>query len=61
MTFKGTKEMKEAAIEHVLSLEADGGTNINEAVLEGIRVVEKVKSTPNALPMNARQVSFKIW
>ena len=53
--------MKEAAIEHVLSLEADGGTNINEAVLEGIRVVEKVKSTPNALPMNARQVSFKIW
>jgi uncharacterized protein with von Willebrand factor type A (vWA) domain len=45
-----------SALEFILSQEADGGTNINEALVEGLRTIQKVKEAGNILPENARQV-----
>merc|ERR1712226_1721347 len=37
-----TKENKKKAISHVLDLEAEGGTNINSAILEGLDLAKEV-------------------
>ena len=45
-----TDKNKNNAIKHVIGLEADGGTNINEAMLEGIKLAEnalKNEDLPN--------------
>merc|ERR1712110_895616 len=40
-----TKENKKKAIGHVLDLEAEGGTNINSAILEGLDLAKEVLSS----------------
>merc|ERR1719347_1456975 len=37
---QATEENKNLAIKHILGLEAGGGTNINEAMLEGLKIAE---------------------
>merc|ERR1712055_1260914 len=44
-----TKENKKKAISHVLDLEAEGGTNINSAMLEGLDLAKEVL-TSESLP-----------
>ena len=54
LTFKGTKELKEAALKFVLSLEVAGGTNIHDAMLEALKRVNQVKASEVSIPSNAK-------
>merc|ERR1712110_238426 len=42
LAIPATKENKKKAISHVLDLEAEGGTNINSAMLEGLDLAKEV-------------------
>jgi len=46
---QATEENKQKAIEYILGLEAGGGTNFNEAILEGIKLTKRALET-EALP-----------
>ena len=48
-----TDENKNDALKHVLGLQATGGTNINDALLEALSLVEDVKKSEK-LPENVR-------
>merc|ERR1711863_11766 len=45
LAIPATKENKKKAISHVLDLEAEGGTNINSAMLEGLDLAKEVLSS----------------
>merc|ERR1712184_162624 len=49
LAIPATKENKKKAISHVLDLEAEGGTNINSAMLEGLDLAKEVL-TSESLP-----------
>merc|ERR1712184_50356 len=49
LAIPATKENKKKAISHVLDLEAEGGTNINSAMLEGLDLAKEV-FTSESLP-----------
>merc|ERR1712110_1211081 len=49
LAIPSTKENKKKAISHVLDLEAEGGTNINSAMLEGLDLAKEVL-TSESLP-----------
>merc|ERR550532_871191 len=42
LAIPATKENKKKAISHVLDLEAEGGTNINSAILEGLDLLKEI-------------------
>ena len=42
--FPATEQNKQRAIQYILGLRADGGTNINQAVLDGITVAENART-----------------
>jgi len=54
LTHKGTKELKEAALKFVLDLEAQGGTNIHDAMVEALKQVVQVKVSEVSIPSNAK-------
>jgi tRNA A22 N-methylase len=61
VTFEGSKDLKDSALKHVLELEAVGGTNINDAMLEGLGLIQKVRESKNILQNNARQVPLSTY
>jgi len=52
---KATEKNKNEAIKHIIDLEADGGTNINEAMLEGIKLAEVAIQSEN-LPKEVKSM-----
>lgn len=55
MTYQGNDEIKSEALSHVLSLETVGGTNINDGMLEALRLVTAVRRS-EAIPANAKSM-----
>ena len=55
VTYPGNKQLKDEALRFVLELEAEGGTNIHDSMVEGLNLIETVHKN-NVLPSNARQV-----
>ena len=49
-----TKNNKDVAIAFTNSLKAGGGTNINDAMLEGLRMIKEKIETPDLLPENTQ-------
>jgi len=52
---KATEKNKNEAIKHIIGLESDGGTNINEAMLEGIKLAELAIQSEN-LPKEVKSM-----
>merc|ERR1719495_2984612 len=52
---KATEKNKNEAIKHIIDLEADGGTNINEAMLKGIKLAELAIQSEN-LPKEVKSM-----
>jgi hypothetical protein len=55
VTYPGAKQLKDEALKFVLELEAEGGTNIHDSMIEGLKQIEDVHKA-GVLPSNARQV-----
>merc|ERR1712117_610462 len=55
MTYQGNDEIKSEALSHVLSLETQGGTNINEGMLAALRLVAEVRQS-ETIPGNTKSM-----
>jgi len=55
MTYQGNDEIKYEALSHVLSLETEGGTNINEGMLAALRLVAEVRRS-ETIPGNTKSM-----
>jgi len=55
MTYQGNDEIKSEALSHVLSLETVGGTNINDGMLEALRLVTAVRRS-ETIPANTKSM-----
>ena len=54
--FQATEENKNLAISSVLELEADGGTNINDAILAALEVTKEAIKKKETLPANVKSM-----
>lgn len=55
MTYQGNDEIKSEALSYVLSLETVGGTNINDGMLEALKLVTAVRRS-ETIPANAKSM-----
>ena len=53
LTSKGTNSLLKLARKHVLNLNANGGTDVNNAILEALRLVKRVNTSEN-IPSNIK-------
>lgn len=56
LTHKGTKELRDEALRYVLKLTTLGGTNINDAIMEALKLVTEVKIAETAVPKNTKPI-----